>query len=131
MAKSTPRRASKPSKANRLERKHHMSGAFLGTIAMGVLSIIASFGLGIRSAGEIRTLEHSEAAQDTADILQHQKGDMNRNGMYDVNDAILMEERILGYARTTQQDVLDGDMNADFKLTGQDLLALLHKIEER
>jgi hypothetical protein len=134
MAKSSSPRTTKSNKASsgkRLERKHHMSGAFLGTIAVGVLSIIASFGLGIRSAGEIKTVQNTEAAAETANLTQRARGDINANGLLEIRDAILMEERILGLAQVTRQEILDGDMNGDFKLTGQDLLALLHAIADR
>ncbi len=133
MAKSSSHRAkSTPSsESGRLERKRHLSGTVLGTMALGVLSIIASFGLGIRSAGEIRTLEHSEAAVGTASVLEHPRGDINKNGMTDIRDAIRMEEIILGLSPAERTEILDGDMNGDFKLTGQDLLALLHTIAER
>lgn len=134
MPKSSARRTTKSRESapkGRLERRHRMSGAFLGTIALGVLSIIASFGLGIRSAGEIRTLEHSEAAVEKASVLEHPRGDVNRNGLLEVQDAIRMEEIILGLSAGTRNEILDGDMNGDFKLTGQDLLALLHAIADR
>lgn len=134
MTTSSSRRAkkstiSKPGK--QLERKHHLSGTMLGTIALGVLSIIASFGLGIRSAGEIRTLEHIEAATESASLTQRPRGDVNGNGLLETRDALLMHERIMGLVEATRQEVLDGDMNGDFKLTSQDLLALLHALADR
>ncbi len=108
-----------------------MSRTVLGTIALGVLSIIASFGLGIRSAGEIKTLEHSEAAAGTANLTQRPRGDVNGNGTLEIRDALLMHERVMGLVEATRQETLDGDMNGDFALTNQDLRALLHALADR
>ena len=51
---------------------------------LGLLSILVSFGLGIQTAGELETVEHSSA------IGSGLMGDINQDLVVDVRDAILI-----------------------------------------
>lgn len=114
-----------------LQRKTHLSAPFLGTVAVGVLSIFASFGLGVRSAGELRTLERSEAAKEAASIIENLKGDTDGNGILTMQDVIIDLEIAQGLRAPTRDEALRGDMNGDLKLTVLDALAIAHAIADR
>lgn len=108
-----------------------MSGIHLGTAAIGVLAIIAAFGLGIQSADKIDTFERSEAAPNTASVTQKIPGDIDENGVLNVADPLKTLEFAQGLAKPTREQILNGDMDGDYALTARDVMSQLRILNNR
>ena len=90
-------------------------------IALGVLCIIAAFGIGISTSGDFRTIGALEAGNPLGD------GDMNGDGTTNLYDVIRILEIVHGYHEPVAQD-LRGDPNGDGTITIDDALQLLHTL---
>lgn len=129
---SAPRSAkSKKSSPSTLVRKQHMSATMLGTMSLGVLSIIAAFGLGIRSAKDTQIFDRTEASQNAADILGTVQGDIDGNGILSLQDVIIKAEALQGLRQLTPKEIIDGDRDGDYKATMKDILRDLHDLADR
>ena len=96
----------------------------LTILTLGVLSIVTSFGLGIQTAGDVRTIEQSSATDETM------HGDMNGDGVLSTADAIVILEIVQGYRTATTAEKL-ADPNGDARLTVDDALRILHTISSQ
>lgn len=88
-------------------------------LGIATLCVAASFAMGIRSAGDVETIEPLEAS--TAQTV----GDMNSDGIADARDAAVILEIALHY-RTAETWQLKADPNQDGQLTVEDALQILH-----
>ena len=88
---------------------------------LGLLSILVSFGLGIQTAGELETVEHSSA------IGSGLMGDINQDLVVDVRDAILILE-IVEKEKTPTAENLLSDPDQDGTLTVADAMTVLREI---
>lgn len=93
-------------------------------VALGIVTVVASFGLGVRTAGDVHPIR-ATLAEDS--IL---KGDMNGDAQLTVEDAIAILEVAQGYEQATV-DQLRADPNDDGQLTVDDAVRLLHDIASR
>jgi hypothetical protein len=92
-------------------------------------SIIAAFVLGIYAAGTIHPFTPSEAAsQKVLSASAAIQGDINGDGVLDLQDAIEILESAMGYRIATSDEIRRGDMNGDGKLTLEDARLVLKKI---
>jgi hypothetical protein len=90
-------------------------------LVLGLLCVVTSFGLGIRTAGDVQTISPTNAA-DT--VLA---GDMNIDGVLTVEDAISILEIAQGYTDPTPEQLLR-DPNEDGQLTVDDAVRVLHDL---
>ena len=92
--------------------------------AMGLLAGFTSlaFLLGIGTAGEVRPISASLA--DDARL----EGDIDGDNDVDVTDARIILEIVRGYRSPTRNELL-ADPNQDFRITIDDALAILKRIE--
>lgn len=93
-------------------------------MALGMLAIVSSFTLGLKTAGDVRTVSPMEAS---GTRLQE---DINNDGRIDVRDAIAILEVVQGYTSATP-DELRADPNSDGKLTIDDAIRILNDISIR
>lgn len=91
---------------------------------LGVLSVISSFTLGIKTAGDVETISRSAAGGITV------TGDMNGDGLIDEFDVIKMLEISQGYEEPTADQLL-ADPNNDGAITVEDAIRILHDIASR
>ena len=89
-------------------------------VLIGILCVSASFGLGIRTAGDVHPISQSEAQE--ARI----PGDVDGNKTVDIRDVIRILEIAQGYEEPTA-DELSADPSPDGELTVGDALKLLHE----
>lgn len=90
-------------------------------VALGLLSVISSFALGVKTAGDVETIAPSQAGG------MQMAGDMNSDSMINVLDVIDILEVVQGYEMATPEQ-LQADPNGDGQLTVDDAIRLLHDI---
>lgn len=91
-------------------------------VALGLLSVVSSFAIGVRTAGDVETVQRSEAGG----IVM--PGDMNADGVLTIEDAIGILEIAQGYESATAEQLL-ADPNGDGQLTVEDAMRVLHDID--
>jgi hypothetical protein len=91
---------------------------------MGALAIVSSFTLGIKTAGDVTPFSPSEASDTQV------AGDMNSDGIVNVQDAIEILEIVRGYKEPTTAQLL-ADPNNDGRLTIDDAIRILHDLSIR
>ncbi len=94
-------------------------------IALGMLCVITSFSMGVRTAGEVHTVDSLEAAN-----VETGSGDMDANGTVDASDAVIVLEIVREY-RTAQPQHYKADPNRDGRITVDDALHILHSLPTR
>lgn len=91
---------------------------------LGILCVVSSFSLGIRTAGNLETVAPSEAGGIRL------TGDIDNDGQVTVEDAIDILEIAQGYESATPQQLL-ADPNGDGSLTVEDALRILQDLASR
>ena len=86
-----------------------------------VLAVVASFGLGIKSAGDVHTVQVSSATDESV------RGDLTGDGTVDAHDAIAILEIAQGY-RTATPAELRADPNDNGYLTVDDAIRILRSL---
>lgn len=94
----------------------------LHIVVLGLLSVVSSFTLGVKTAGDVETVQLSEAGGIVT------AGDMNADGLLTVEDAIRILEIAQGYESATAEQLL-ADPNGDGQLTVEDAIRVLHDID--
>lgn len=94
----------------------------LQVIVLGLLAVVSSFTLGVRTAGDVETVEHTEAGGIVT------AGDMNADGLLTIEDAVSILEIAQGYEQATAEQLL-ADPNRDGQLTVEDAIRVLHDID--
>ena len=97
------------------------SRQFLRVLLLGGLCTAASFIIGIQSAGEVHPVSLIEAGAPT------RVGDVNGDGVVDVQDAIFVLEVVQGY-RVPAPEQLLADPDGNGKLTVDDALRILRTL---
>lgn len=92
--------------------------------ALGSLCVVASFALGIHTAGDIAPIASLQADGPA------REGDMNNDGIVTIQDAIEILEIVRGHIQTTAHH-LRVDPNTDGQLTIDDALHLLQTLAAR
>ena len=87
-------------------------------LTLGVATVVSSFAIGIRTAGEVQPITLIEAG--SAELA----GDVDYSGKVDIQDAIRILEIAQGYDTATPEELL-ADPNKDGQLTVSDALQLL------
>lgn len=106
-----------------MQYKHPSGRRSLRTIAVIAVSMLGAFALGIGTAGDVHPVINATIAG-TAVVA----GDMNGNGMLDVNDARIALELAEGF-RTPEAQELAADPNQDFQITAADAMTILEQLE--
>ena len=94
----------------------------LQLIALTVLCVAGSFTLGIKTAGDVKTITPSEA------LGTRLTGDINADGVLTMRDVIDILEIVRGYRQASLSELL-ADPNGDGQLTIDDALRILHDLE--
>lgn len=95
-------------------------------VSLATLCVAGAFVTGVRSAGEVHPFDATQAQQ--ANLLQqHSDGDVDGNGVTDIDDALALLDIIRGGAEQTAQ-ALHGDMDGNGSLTLDDLQELLTRL---
>lgn len=105
-------------KTNIFSRLPHRTASML---ILGALCVVGSFAVGIRTAGDVRTI--SPLAAETIEL----SGDIDGNGQIDLNDVIGILEVAQGYREPTPGE-LRVDPNNDGVLSIDDALRLLYEL---
>lgn len=95
----------------------------LGVVVLGILSVVGSFTVGVKTAGDVQTIGASRAEDFV--LL----GDMNGNQKIDTQDVIIMLEIARGYRVATPSD-LRMDPNGDGIITIDDALRVLKQLPQ-
>lgn len=96
----------------------------LQVLSLGAMAIIGSFSLGIQTAGDIQPISLIEAGS------VQTRGDIDGNGVVDIQDVIVILEIANGYAEATP-DQLRADPNGDGRLTVDDAIRILTDIRNQ
>lgn len=105
------------------KHKKTVTAKTVRTMAAGMLSVVAAFAVGLRTAGEVETIAPIEANE-----LAILAGDMNADGSVDELDVSLALELSEGYEPVTPQH-LKADPNRDGAITAADALTILKMID--
>lgn len=93
-------------------------------LTLGLLAAVVSFGLGVKTAGDVQTIEHTDASSDIV------AGDMNADATVDEQDVILILEIAQGYEAATPEQIA-ADPNDNGVLTVDDALRVLQTLVAR
>ncbi len=93
-------------------------------LTIGILGILTSFGLGIGTADNLRTIDYSAA--DDASL----SGDVTTDGIVNERDVIAILEVAQGYRPATPAE-LQADPNGNGALTVDDALRILRSLSTR
>lgn len=104
---------------------------YLETIGLSVLCGIMAFTIGMRTSKEVNPFETSKAAESVVTSNSARKGDLNRNGMLDAHDALILLQIADGLTTATADERRDGDLNNDMRITTEDVRRLLHSMTLR
>jgi hypothetical protein len=96
----------------------------LQLLALGAVAVASSFALGIQSASEVQPISLIEAG------AIERAGDMDGDGIVDVQDAIAILEIAEGY-RTASPAQLRADPNGDGVLSVDDAIRILTALQLR
>lgn len=90
---------------------------------LGTLAVIASFGLGMQTAGDLRAIDSSSATETL-------RGDVTGDGTVDARDATLILEISQGYRDATPTE-LAADPNGNGALSVDDAIRVLRTLSPR
>ncbi len=93
-------------------------------LPLTLLAVVASFAIGLQTAGDVRTIQLSSATDNI------HAGDMNADGSVDINDVTIILEVSQGY-RTASVAELEADPNGNGELTVDDALRVLRTLSSR
>lgn len=96
----------------------------LPLMVLGMLAIVSSFTIGIKTANDVKTVSSMEASGTRL------SEDINDDGRIDARDAIAILEIVRGYKQATP-DELRADPNNDGQLTIDDAIRILNDISIR
>lgn len=96
----------------------------LSILSLGALAVVSSFTLGIKTAGDVRTVSPMEASGTRI------AGDINNDGIVDTRDVIAILEVARGYKEATPDELL-ADPNGDGSLTIDDAIRILSDLSIR
>jgi len=92
-------------------------------VPLSVFAIVASFGLGMQTAGDLRAIDASSATETP-------RGDVTGDGTVDVRDVVLILEVSQGYRDATPAE-LTADPNENGVLTVDDAIRVLRTLSPR
>ena len=101
----------------------HVRRTLLTLAPLALVVAVASFGAGIQTAGNLRTIEWSSATNGV-------RGDMNADGAVDEKDVIAILEIAQGYRTATPQE-LDADPNGNGVIAVDDAIRVLRTLSIR
>lgn len=99
-------------------------GLSLPILALGIVAVLSSFTLGIKTAGDVKTVSPMEASGSRL------SGDINNDGIIDNRDVIAILEVARGYKDATPDELLS-DPNADGQLNIDDAIRILSDLSIR
>ena len=116
-----------------MQKKYQfLTARTLQALGLGTLCAIGAFGLGIETAGDVHPFAKSEAALEAFLIPGTEvRGDVNRNGTIDEEDAYLLYQFSQNLETPTPEEIRSGDTDRDLQLTTKDLGFVLHQLSLR
>ncbi len=113
-------------------RKRHtkITRRQIGTIAVGLMSVIVAFGIGVNTSKDV-THETSEAADVTGSQHATIRGDVNGDGTVDIHDALMLQEFAMRLEDPTPDQRKAGDLNDNGDIDELDVLMLLKSLSRR
>lgn len=106
------------------KHKTHRRFGQLPLYVLGMLAVLSSFSVGMKTAGDVETISPMEASGTRL------SGDVNGDGTVDVRDVIVILDIARGY-RLQTADELVADPNHDGKLTIDDAIRILNGLSIR
>ena len=103
---------------SRTHTKHPPKATYL--VPLALLAAVVSFGVGMQTAGDVRTVPSSSATDALA-------GDVTRDGIVDAQDAIRILEISQGYGTASVRE-LEADPNGNGTLTVDDAIRILRSL---
>lgn len=104
------------------QKMQHKASYQMPVLVLGALSVVTSFGIGIKTAGDVQTIQPTSANE------VRLAGDMNMDGVIDKKDVIIILEIAQGYQEATPEQLL-ADPNSDGNLTIDDAVRMLYDIQ--
>ncbi len=104
---------------SRTTRTQKFSASYI--VPLGILAAVASFGVGLKTAGTLETVPWSSADDDVV------RGDVHEDGAIDALDVIAILEIAQGY-RTPTISELEADPNGNGDLTVDDAIRVLRSL---
>ncbi len=99
-------------------------GLSLPILALGIVAVLSSFTLGIKTAADVKTVAPMEASGSRL------SGDVNDDGVIDTRDVIAILEVARGYKDATPDELL-ADPNSDGQLNIDDAIRILSDLSIR
>lgn len=93
-------------------------------VFLSIVSVVSSFALGIRTAGDVETVAPLQAED------MRMAGDINGDHTVDVRDVLIVLEIAQGYSEAAPEELL-ADPNGDGQLTVDDAMRMLRDIASR
>ena len=101
----------------------HARRTFLTLAPLAMVVAVASFGAGIQTAGDLRTIQWSSATDGV-------RGDMDGDGTVDETDVIAILEIAQGYRTATPRE-LEADPNGNGVIAVDDAIRVLRTLSNR
>jgi hypothetical protein len=99
-------------------------GLSLPILALGIVAVLSSFTLGIKTAADVKTVSPMEASGSRI------SGDVNNDGVVNTLDVIAILEVARGYKDATPDELL-ADPNSDGQLSIDDAIRILSDLQVR
>lgn len=93
-------------------------------VFLSIVSVVSSFALGIRTAGDVETVAPLQAED------MRMAGDLDGDLHVDVRDVLIVLEIAQGYSEATPDELL-ADPNGDGRLTIDDAMRMLRDLASR
>src|SRR3989339_547580 len=105
-------------------KRHRSLRSHLEVTMLGILTITASFALGIQTAGDVDTIAPLQAESSVI------SGDMDGDQSITIQDAIIILTIVQEYEAATPEQIA-ADPNNDGRITVSDALEILHSLPSR
>ncbi len=98
--------------------------------AFGALCMVAAFGIGLQTAGDVRTYDTSEAA--VQETVEHAApGDVDADGELEISDAMAVLAFADGLSDPMPDELRRADFDGDGQVTTKDVMRVLHALSLR
>ncbi len=105
----------------------------LQSVAFGAMCMLAAFGIGMQTAGDVHTFDTSEAATQVSppSDIAILKGDVDGDGKMDATDAMAILSFADALEIPTTEQIRRADLDGDGRVTTKDVMRALHALSLR